>query len=132
MMTIPTKERQMAYQFKVGDTGKTRDGRPYRVIATDLTNSRPIAAAIAAECGREALVSRDANGQIISEVTTGGDLIPPASAVYINVYEREDGTRWASAAKHDTRKIADERSGQLFGSTRVGCIRVELEARFDD
>jgi hypothetical protein len=26
----------MAYQFKVGDTGKTRDGRPYRVIATDL------------------------------------------------------------------------------------------------
>ena len=30
----------MAYQFKVGDTGKTRGGRPYRVLATDLKEAR--------------------------------------------------------------------------------------------
>ena len=26
----------MAYKFKVGDTGKTRDGQNYRVICTDM------------------------------------------------------------------------------------------------
>ncbi len=36
----------MSYQFKVGDTGKTRDGRPYRVLATDLKGSYPVAAAV--------------------------------------------------------------------------------------
>ena len=123
----------MAYQFKVGDTGKTRDGRAYRVVAVDVKGPEPIAVLIAQCSGgaaEEYLATRLENGRVGTVREVDGDLIPPTPAVYINVYEWEDGTRSTGAA-HDTRKGADE-TFPIPGAKRIGCIRVPLEARFDD
>jgi len=120
----------MTCQFKVGDTGKTRDGRPYRVIATDLKFDDTIVAIIENNGGDEFAAMRFANGRVVADGgLQAGDLMPPTPAVYINVYEQEDGTRVAGAYNQSSREDADN-SGR--GGTRIGCIRVELEARFDD
>ena len=119
----------MTHQFKVGDTGKTRDGRPYRVIATDLKSDETIVAIIEHNGGDEFATMRFANGNVVAGgMAQAGDLMPPTPAVYINVYKREDGALVAGAYNQSSREDADN-SGR--GGTRIGCIRVELEARFD-
>jgi hypothetical protein len=120
----------MTHQFKVGDTGKTRDGRRYRVIATDLKSDETIAAAITNPSGEEYVVVRFATGKyFVDETPDKSDLMPSTPAVYINVYERKGGTLVAGASTFTSREAAGAhgRSG-----TRIGCIRVELEARLDD
>ena len=119
----------MTHQFKVGDTGKTRDGRPYRVIATDLKFDDTIVAIIENNGGNEFAAMRFANGHVVADGgLQAGDLMPPIPAVYVNVYEQEDGTRVAGASTFTSREAAD---GNGRGGTRIGCIRVELGARFD-
>ena len=119
----------MTDQFKFGDAGKTRGGRPYRVLATDLKNVETIVAAIERQSGEEYVAARFANGKSYADGRLDvDDLIPPVPAVYINVYECEDGTLRASAVLHWTRSAADESAHD----SRIGCIRVPLEARFDD
>ena len=119
----------MAYEFKVGDTGKTRDGRLYRVIATDLKSDETIVAIIEHIGGDEFATMRFANGHVVADGRPqAGDLIPPSPSVYLNVYECEDGTLRASSVLHWTRSAADESAHD----SRIGCIRVPLEARFDD
>ena len=121
----------MAYEFKVGDTGKTRDGRPYRVIATDLKNAETIAAAIETPSGEEYVTMCFANGKVYGGGTpSDNDLIPPTPAVYINVYEHKDGRRYSYNYPVSSREQADMSASR--GHTRIGCIRVPLEARFDD
>lgn len=126
----------MAYQFKVGDTGKTRGARPYRVLATDLKSSETIVAAITDPNGQEYAVTRFANGNALASGTlNGGDLMPPAPVVYINVYEREDGTRPTPNLAHKSRESANIEAycAEIRDAvTRIGCIRVPLEALFDD
>jgi hypothetical protein len=117
----------MAYQFKVGDTGKTRDGHPYRVIATDVAGEYPILALVSYEDG-EFPMRRRRDGVHLLTGQSPGDLIPSTPAVYINVYDDSDGTLWTPEAIHSARDVADKCASGL----RVGCIRVELEARFDD
>ena len=119
----------MAYEFKVGDTGKTRDGRPYRVIATDLKNAETIVAIIEHIGGDEFATMRFANGHVVADGRPqAGDLIPPTPAVYISVYKCEDGTLRASSVLQRTRSASDESAH----ASRIGRIRVPLEARFDD
>ena len=118
----------MAYQFKVGDTGKTRDGRAYRVIATDVESPEPIAVVIQDGPGEEYVASRYPDGTQAPCGELCGDLIPPTPAVYINVYE--DSEIFAGRAIHDSRDAADKNTSD--GVPRVGCIRVPLEARYDD
>ena len=119
----------MAYQFKVGDTGKTRGGRPYRVLATDLKNAETIVAIIEHIGGDEFATMRFANGHVVADGRPqAGDLIPPAPAVYINVYEDEKDGLWTPEAIYTSRKVADK----VAAHVRIGCIRVPLEARFDD
>ena len=121
----------MTYQFKVGDTGKTRDGRAYRVLATDLKNAETIVVAIENERGEEYVTKRFANGKVFAGGTSAsGDLIPPTPAVYINVYVCEDGRRYSYNYPVSSREQADMSASR--GHTRIGCIRVPLEARFDD
>ena len=118
----------MTYQFQVGDTGKTRDGRPYRVIATDLKSDETIVAIIEYNGGNEFATMRFANGHVVADGgLQAGDLMPPTPVVYINVYDDSDGTLWTPEAIHSSRDVADKCASGL----RVGCIRVELEARFD-
>ena len=117
----------MTHQFKVGDTGKTRDGRPYRVIATDLKSNKTIVAIIEYN-GYDDATMRFANGRHFADGgPQAGDLMPPSFAVYINVYDDSDGTLWTPEAIHNSRYAADK----CAMGRRVGCIRVELEARFD-
>jgi hypothetical protein len=118
----------MTHQFKVGDTGKTRDGRRYRVIATDLKSEDTIVAAITLLSGEEYVALRFATGKRFADGTSDADdLMPPTPAVYINVYDDSDGTLWTPEAIHSSRDVADKCASGL----RVGCIRVELGARFD-
>ena len=118
----------MAYQVKVSDTGKTRGGRPYRVLATDLKNAETIAAAIETPNGEEYVTMCFANGKVYGGGTpSDNDLIP--TSVYINVYERENGSRFCSP--HESRACADK-AIHVDSNNRIGCIRVPLEARFDD
>jgi hypothetical protein len=117
----------MTHQFKVGDTGKTRDGRPYRVIATDLNSNKTIVAIIEYN-GYDDATMRFADGRHFADGgLQAGDLMPPTPAVYINVYDDSDGTLWTPEAIYSSRYAADKCAFAL----RVGCIRVELEARFD-
>jgi hypothetical protein len=119
----------MTHQFKVGDTGKTRDGRPYRVIATDLKSDKTIVAIIENNGCDEFATMRFANGNLVAGgMAQAGDLMPPIPAVYINVYDDSDGTLCTPEAIYSSRYAADKCAFAL----RVGCIRVELEARFDD
>jgi hypothetical protein len=121
----------MTYQFKVGDTGKTRDGRRYRVLATDLKSVETIVAAITPPNGEEFVVERLATGKVHLDGSRAvGDLMPPTQVVYINVYERQDGTRCAYNHPSWSREEADLAITRVH--TRIGCIRVDLEARFDD
>ena len=119
----------MAYQFKVGDTGKTRDGRAYRVVATDMKGTGPLAVIILDTDGREYVTERRACGMLFSGVTDRGDLIPPTPAVYINVYE-DGGEIFVDLKNYETRKAADRSASDRV--ERIGCIRVPLEARYDD
>lgn len=119
----------MAYEFKVGDTGKTRGGRSYRVLATDLKSDQTIVVVIELPSGEEYVAKRFANGNFYASGTPNdADLIPPTPAVYINVYKRKDGTK-AGASTFSSRQAADLEGR---GGVRIGCIRVPLEARFDD
>jgi hypothetical protein len=71
----------MTYQFKVGDTGNTRNGRPYRVIATDLKSEDTIVAAITLLSGEEYVALRFATGKRFADGTSDADdLMPPTPA----------------------------------------------------
>jgi hypothetical protein len=48
--------------------------------------------------------------------------------VWINVYEKEDGSLKGGVCDHETRAQADKEAAE----GRVGCIKVSLECRFDN
>jgi len=107
---------------------QTRDGRPARILCTDVKNDQfPICAAFWRNGVELAdLFARD--GKFYSDHECNSDLIniPEKRVGYVNVYPHR-----IDSSFHLNRKSAD-----LFASenvSRVACIRVEYEeGRFDD
>lgn len=121
----------MTYKFKVGDTGKTRGGESYRVIAVGLNHVRSVAAVVKRTNGLEIVGTFFPNGHSYDGGRSEFDLIPPTPAVYMNVYEQSNGGPLLSHIQHGSRHEADKSA--VNARNRVGCIRVELvEGRFDD
>lgn len=75
----------MPYQFKVGDVGKTRDGRLYRVAATDIvteTNRCVLALVKKDEGANEVVIRTHIDGKMYVDEDSGGDLLPPKITLY--------------------------------------------------
>lgn len=112
----------MPYQFKVGDTGKCRDGiRDYTIVATEvkyLNKNRPIIAVI-----NGVTACRFSDGRLYEEVDTAADLIPPKTFVWqvacsvrhtgSAAGELGDETVFISVFK--TEKQAEARKKELLG-----------------
>ena len=67
----------MTHKFQVGDTGKTRDGREYRVICTDAGGKRPIVALVKLSTGEwsSCMFRTDGRNSLVGAM--GNDLLPP-------------------------------------------------------
>lgn len=80
----------MSYQFKVGDKGKTREGKAYEVLAVDHDfKDRPVIAKIADSRlkNRWYLARRATDGTAEADGDAMGiDLMPPTRTVYVNAY----------------------------------------------
>lgn len=81
------EEIKMPYEFKVGDTGKTRDGRAYRVVAVDVaTETGRCVIALARQNqpdGQETVVRTRLDGRVyVDDNEAGADLLPPKIKVY--------------------------------------------------
>ena len=71
----------MTWKPKLGDRGKTRDGRPYRVIADDAANRFLIVALVCDRSGSEWSISYLPNGSWLENGESGLDLMPPPRTV---------------------------------------------------
>jgi hypothetical protein len=82
---------------------QTRDGRPARILCTDLKGDQPIAAAIRGAGGNETVSEFGENGQWLVGETSDTDLInvPEKRTVWVNIYE--DGY----TSRYPTRELAD-------------------------
>lgn len=81
----PQPEVVMPYQFKVGDVGKTRDGRLYRVAANDIVTEtqRCVLALVKKDEGAQEIVIRARiDGKVYAGQEAGADLLPPKMTVY--------------------------------------------------
>ena len=76
----------MSYVFKPGDQGKTRDGRPYRVLATDVKSHQPLLAAIIENIGIENIYYYDSKGNWDGIYPNSHDLLPPTRIVVVEQY----------------------------------------------
>lgn len=80
------EEIKVPYRFKVGDTGKTRAGKTYRVLALDVKNEtgRTIVAAVTLADGINETICRVApNGRLYADGgDTPSDLLLPTITVY--------------------------------------------------
>ncbi len=112
-----------------------RDGRPCRLLASDLLGDYPIAVAIRFdEC--DAILRVDSNGSCTSGVECSTDVINVHEAPkrfrregFINVYisEPEDG-RWTSTY-FSSREAAD-RVGTKYRTEcdrRIACVKIIIE-----
>lgn len=85
----------MAYKFKVGDTGKTRGGREYRVICVDrkVVGDSCVVALLGSENGLEYPTYRTPDGRRIKgNHIDVDDLTPPTVTKWLNVCMDSDGT----------------------------------------
>lgn len=92
----------MSYEFKVGDTGKTRGGQPYRVLATDANGGWPLVALVNGDVETKLLDGRAWSNQSHS-IT---DLLPPTRTVTTSrvweAFSRVDGRRiWSDVKEPD-------------------------------
>ena len=85
----------MSYKFKVGDKGKTRDGKDYRVVCVDRKSE--INPVIALTSGRlpvdaEQVLLVRSTGSCYEHVSHPTDLLPPTVTKWLNVCLDTDGT----------------------------------------
>ena len=107
------------HKFSVGDTGLTRDGRPYRVICVDAKHSMtPIIALVTIDDGAlEMPVRLRTNGQL-ARGEHESDLMPPKQKRWVNVYRTE--MPFLHATKKDADFMADT------NPDRIACIEIEF------
>ena len=119
------------YNFEVGEIYTTRGGDKVRILAKH-TEQAQVYLGEYFNTRKKAWFpcSWDASGlKHGTEVVSPYDIMPPEPYVYINVYEDEDGSLRLSPNSWDSRSSADDAG---CGRLRVGCIKVKVEARFDD
>jgi len=116
---------------------QTRDGRPARILCTDLNSAEyPIAAVITEDDGGERVDGYMRNGKYMVDGCTNDpdDLIniPKKRAVYVNVYESRRGV--VSYSGHLSRWGADDTYAAANPDIhRLACVHVEYEeGQFDD
>lgn len=110
---------------------QTRDGRPVRILATDRKSpmrTHPILGLVDNGPNTEDVVCWMPEGRYHESQEHHFDLVnvppPPPVVVYANVYPAGPRLFGAYASRADADLGA--------GGTRVGCMRIVLEERFDD
>lgn len=122
----PQPEVVMPYQFKVGDVGKTRDGRLYRVAANDIVTEtqRCVLALVKKDEGAQEIVIRARiDGKVYAGQEAGADLLPPKMTVYqlsasrrlLGLALGELGEETAYVSVFDTEDNAKKRKRALEG-----------------
>lgn len=103
---------------------ETMEGRPARVIATDIKGDRSILVAALNVAGNENIYWLDSNGMCFPYREPSVCNVPPAPEVrYFNFYS--DGM---ISNDHESREEADKNAGP----DRIACVRVEFpEGRYD-
>lgn len=110
---------------------QTRDGRKVRIYVTDGPYAEyPVVGETIDHDGMRWSCTWTLAGTFDEESPDKNCLdlvnVPEEQFVYVNVYTTLDGLRCVGC--YATRKIADRFSQQ----GRVGCLRINLEPRFDD
>lgn len=87
----------MNHIFKVGDKGKTRDGRDYEVMLIDPAHHRPIVAKIRPKpesCHQEKYLTFFLDGRSTETRCQkwAADLMPPTEYVWVNWSRYKDGS----------------------------------------
>lgn len=67
---------------------QTRDGRPARIVSTNMWGDYPIGAIITETCGKEHFETHTADGAVFTDEDSNGDLQ--------NISERKTKTFWAN------------------------------------
>ena len=84
----------MSYKFKVGDKGKTRGGKPYRVICVDrvVTGGSCVVALLCAENGIEYFSHHTPDGRRLVPRQAADDLMPPTVTKWLDVWMVSGGS----------------------------------------
>lgn len=95
----------MAYEFKVGDKGKTRGGDDYEVVYVDrtLTEYHQVYAKVA---GYQTLLRYNITGTHNTSEDSLFNLMPPSRTVYVNVYEPDTFESFAYNTEEEARASA--------------------------
>lgn len=101
----------MTYQYKKGDTGKTRGGHDYEIVATDL-HIRPIGVILTYKDGSRVFESYYSGGKFLEPIHALEpfhtlDLMPPIvrTSLWANEYANSEGGHFL-ASPYTTREQA--------------------------
>lgn len=113
------------YEFKVGDTGKTRGGLDYRVICVDgklYAGYRIVALVKGEDEDYETTIAYRNDGKYENHtaICSGLDLLPPPQkrTVWVNFYQN------GGPFGYPSREGSDEAAKSSF---RIACVQVEIE-----
>ena len=104
---------------------QTKSGRAVRILCTDAPDAMPVIGLVGDELIRW---SADGSFYAFYRCASSYDLenVPEDTFVYLNVYL--DSCKNMFVLSNPSKAVADQ--VQLFN--RIGCIKVKLEARFDE
>lgn len=106
----------------------TRDGRPVRIICTDMKSyNEKIVGLIPSDTGIESIVTWTQQGKQYLNMDTPNDLFfaPEKHEGYINVYRNRDGGRTYAGAVYDSQEDAEKR--KVIDENYVTTIKIEWE-----
>jgi hypothetical protein len=120
----------MTHQFKVGDRGKTRDGREYRVILTDARGDEPIVALVYDARGSDDAWNFRNDGRFTCEGRSPLDLMPPSPPTrkikrWVMLYPTSWGDGAVFEAYANERQALERAVGSLMPDGKP--LEVEIE-----
>ena len=116
-------------KFEVGKVYTTRNGLKAKILAWHPNQSRAYIGEVEGYGGKWGPTSWLIDGKEASSYLPTLDLMPEEKYVWINVYKDKEGQLYCYGRRHFSREAADIAASI---PTRVGCIKVKLEERFDD
>lgn len=109
----------MAHVYKVGDKGKTREGRDYEVLMIEPRLEYPLVVLFTTDKNQTFVSTRSIDGSIYRSSERVGDLLPPVRYAYLNLYA--DGGVVAYTAE------ATARNAALNGPSRFSHVAFRVE-----